>query len=132
MLSIVFSIQMVLQKVLDGMKTIRGGGEICKHAHTFCSHITQGTHGRWYGEIQRFVQDICKLAWQMTVQRPAMTFTTPGIGEAVKEKYQKALPKRGITDSSYHTFVVDYYLEPALCQNDNVLEQGRVVLCVKP
>ena len=75
------------------------------------------------GDWGSYVADVHILAGYMAIQRPPMTFTTPGVGSAPDENMCRMLPSQG-GDSD--DLIVSYYLEPTLMHGENVMEKGRV------
>ena len=92
------------------------------------AEIQEYIKSQYNSEWEKYVSDVCQLVWYMTIQRPAMSFTTPGIGCLPNEDLHKMLPYRGMEEDQA---VVNYYLEPTLKHGASILEKGRVKMTAK-
>ena len=72
--------------------------------------------------MQKYIQQSCRLAWKMAVQRPAMAFDFDDIGKPFDAtKLDLALGSRPKTNAK-----VQYYKYPALIHASTCLVKGVV------
>ena len=101
-------------------------GEVVQDVAQTLEETMKSTESRYW---KSYVDDVFQLTWYMAIQRPPMTFITPGIGLPADDHVCKELPTAGMV---LEDPVVSYYLEPTLMHGDNVLEKGRVRSSGKP
>ena len=117
----------VKQALASGASITRDDDIMSKMMGSLSSTIGQDKEEK----IVKFVNEVCILAWKMTIQRPPMRFETPGIDCAPNTYLHDPIPTAGdIRDPEQ--MVVHFYLEPVLMHGDRVLRKARVVLHDKP
>ena len=126
-----FSIrQVILQKVvkkIESMTHLQSTFDMNNYMSSFKESDPIGSNQLW-----SFIESVCHLAWQMSIQQPPMVFRSSGIGEEANETWQRVLPSRDMDTSQQTHLIVDYYLEPALIHGETVIEKGRVMLRTVP
>ena len=75
-----------------------------------------------------FAESVCRLAWQMALQQPAMRWDVSGIGEKPDEDRQDVIPSNNKKERKNKEKCVIHYLEPTLVHGDQILAKGRVVV----
>ena len=78
-------------------------------------------------EVDTYIEKACGLAWKMAIQRPKLTFGTPGLGEPwMGDSLQEVW--WGSDDPEDPSSKTVCYVHPILYHGDNVMAKGKVVL----
>ena len=98
------------------------------------TELTDEPYDQWKAKLTTdkdmaiFAESVCRLAWQMALQQPAMSWDVSGMGKKPDEDRQDVLPSKDMEERESDGNKVIHYLEPTLIHGDQILLKGRVVV----